>query len=37
MTEEGNKNPRKMDKGSAEALSLLLDLVAVSLSEHGGE
>jgi hypothetical protein len=30
MTEDGNKNPRKMDKGSMKALSLLLDCVAVS-------
>jgi hypothetical protein len=37
MSEEGNKNPRNMDKGSAKALPLNLDLAAVSSSEHGGE
>jgi hypothetical protein len=36
MSEEGNNNPRKMDKGSVKALSLPLDLAALSSSgmEH---
>jgi len=37
MSEEGNKNPRNMDKESAKALPLCLDLATVSLSGHGGE
>ena len=32
MSEEGNKNPRNMDKGSVKALPLCLDLAAVSSS-----
>jgi hypothetical protein len=30
MSEEGNKNPRNMDKGSAKVLPLHLDLAVVS-------
>ena len=37
MSEEGNKNPRNMDKEGAKALPLRLDLEAVSSSGHGGE
>jgi hypothetical protein len=37
MSEEGNKNPRNMDKGSVKALPLHLDLAAVSSSGNGGE
>ena len=37
MSEEGNKNPRTMYKGSAKALPLPLDLAALSLSSDGGD
>ena len=37
MSEEGNKNPRIMNKGSAKALPLPLDLAALSLSGDGGD
>jgi hypothetical protein len=37
MSEEEIKNPRNMDKESAKALPLHLDLTAVSSSEHGSE
>jgi hypothetical protein len=37
MSEEGNKNPRTMHKGSAKALPLPLDLAALSLSGDGGD
>jgi len=36
MSEEGNKNPRKME-GSAKALPLPLDLAGLSWSSHGGD
>jgi hypothetical protein len=34
---EGNKNPRIIHKGSAKALPLPLDLVALSLIGDGGD
>jgi len=37
MSEEGNKYPRTMHKGSAKALPLPLDLVGLSLSSHVGD
>jgi hypothetical protein len=37
MSEEGNKNIRNMDKGSAKALPLHLDLIVVSLRGHDDE
>jgi hypothetical protein len=37
MSEEGNKNPRMMHKGSAKALPLPLDLAALSLSNDGSD
>jgi hypothetical protein len=37
MSEEGNKNPRTMHKGSAKALPLPLNLAALSLSGDGGD
>jgi hypothetical protein len=37
MSEEGNKNPRTIHKGSAKALPLSLDLAALSLSGNGGD
>jgi hypothetical protein len=37
MSEEGIKNPRTMHKGSAKALPLPLDLVALSSSGYGGD
>ena len=37
MSEEGNKNPRNMDKRSAKALPSRLDLAVVSSSGHGSE
>jgi hypothetical protein len=37
MSEEGNKNPRTMHKGSVKALSLPLDLAALSSSDDGGD
>jgi len=36
MSEEGNKNPRTMHKGSAKALPFPLDLAALSSSDDGG-
>jgi hypothetical protein len=37
MSEEGNKNPRMMHKGSAKALPLPSDLAALSSSGDGGD
>jgi hypothetical protein len=37
MSEEGNKNPRTMHKGSVKALPLPLDLVAFSSSDDNGD
>jgi hypothetical protein len=37
MSEEGNKNPRTMHKGSAKALPLPLDLAALSSSDDGSD
>jgi hypothetical protein len=37
MSEEGNKNPRTMHIGSAIALPLPLDLVALSMSDDGSD
>jgi hypothetical protein len=37
MSEEGNKNPRTMHKGSAKVLPLPLDLAALSSSGDGGD
>jgi hypothetical protein len=37
MSEEGNKNPITMHKGSAKALPLPLDLAALSSSGDGGD
>jgi hypothetical protein len=37
MSEEGNKNPRTMHKGSAKALPFPLDLAALSSSGDGGD
>ena len=37
MSEEGNKNPRTMHKGSAKALPLPLDLATLSSSDDGGD
>jgi hypothetical protein len=37
MSEEENKNPRIMHKGSAKALPLPLDLAAFSSSGDGGD
>ena len=37
MSKEGNKNPRTMQKGSAKALPLPLDLTALSSSDDGGD
>jgi hypothetical protein len=37
MSEEGNKNSRNMDKGSAKALPLHVDLATMSLSRQVGE
>ena len=37
MSEEGNKNPRTMHKGSAKPLPLPLDLAALSLSGDGDD
>jgi hypothetical protein len=37
MSEEGNKNPRTMHKGSAKSLPLPLDLVVLSSSSDGGD
>jgi len=37
MSEEGNKNPRTMHKGSAKALPLPLDLAALSSNGDGGD
>jgi len=37
MSEEGNKNPRTMHKGSVKALPLPLDLAALSLSGDGDD
>jgi hypothetical protein len=37
MSEEGNKNPRTMHKGTAKALPLPLDVAALSSSGDGGD
>jgi hypothetical protein len=37
MSEEGNKNPRTMHKGSAKSLPLPLDLTTMSSSDDGGD
>jgi hypothetical protein len=37
MSEEGNKNPRTMHKGSAKALPLPLDLAALSSSSDDSD
>jgi hypothetical protein len=37
MSEEGNKNPRTMHKGSAKALPLPLVVAALSLSGDGSD
>jgi hypothetical protein len=37
MSEEENKNPRTMHKGSAKVLPLPLDLAALSSSGDGGD
>jgi hypothetical protein len=37
MSEEGNKNPRTMHKGSAKALPLPLDVAALSSSGDDGD
>jgi hypothetical protein len=37
MTEEGNKNPRTMHKGSAKALPLPLDLTALRSSSDSDD
>jgi hypothetical protein len=37
MSEEGNKNPRKMDKGSGKPLPFPVDLAAMSSGEHSSD
>jgi hypothetical protein len=37
MSEQANKNPRKMDKGSVKALPLPLDPMALSSSGYDGD
>jgi hypothetical protein len=37
MSEEGNKNPRTIHKGSVKALPFPLDLATLSSSDDGGD
>ena len=37
MSEEGNKNPRTIHKGSAKALPLPLDLATLSSNDDGSD